>query len=143
MTEVVFDVERFREVNPAFKDEMRFTDAALSFCFEQAVEIIGNDDACPIPYAPDETPAVMTRSIVLNLLTCHIATQNLLWDPTQAGPVMSAAEGSVNASFGTLTDPANPAWWTSTRCGAAAWQIAQRYATGPVYFGVEHFYSGG
>ena len=143
MTAVVFDVETFRKVHPAFSDEVRFTDEMLTACFDQAVEIVGNGDDSAIPYDPTATPPVKTRAVVLDLLTCHIATQNYLWGDQQAAPLTNAAEGSVSAGFGSLADANNPSWWASTKCGAQAWQIMQRYASGPLYFGIKNLYMGG
>lgn len=143
MAIVVFDVEAFRAHHPAFTDEVRFTDEALTFCFDQACAIVGNDDDSPVPYDPEATPPELERSVVLDLVTCHIATQNLLWGDTQAGPLTNATQGSTSAGFGSLVDANDPAFWMSTKCGAQAWQILKRYGQGPIYFGVEHFYMGG
>ena len=125
MSVVIFDPETFRLAHPAFTDEVKYPDEALENAFNLAVELIGNDDDSPIPYEPDATPPQLTRAVVLDLVTCHIATQNLLWDDTQTG------------------DASDPAYWMSTKCGAQAWQILQRYASGPIYFGIEHFHMGG
>lgn len=143
MAAVVFDAETFRKVHPAFSDEVRFTDEMLAACFDQAVEIVGNGDDSAIPYEPDATPPVKTRAVVLDLLTCHIATQSYLWGDQQAAPLTNAGEGSVSAGFGSLADTNNPSWWVSTKCGAQAWQIVQRYAVGPLYFGIKQLYMGG
>lgn len=143
MAVVVFDVESFRKLHAAFADEEKYPDETLDAYFAQAEELIGNDDDCPIPYDPEAEPPVKTRAVVLDLVTCHLATQNLLWDDTQAGPLGNAGQGSVSAGFQSLADAENPAWWMSTRCGAQAWQIIKRYCTGPLYFGVEHIYFGG
>lgn len=142
MAIVVFDIETFRKRHPAFLDEEKAPDEALIMAFEQAVEIIGNEDS-QIPYEPNAQPPVMTRAVVLDLVACHIATQSLLWDEQQAGAIASAGQGSVSASFGSMADQNSPAWWMSTKCGAQAWQIIKQYAHGPLYFGVEHFYFGG
>lgn len=143
MSVVVFDPESFRKIHPAFADEVRFPDEALTHCFDLAVEMIGNGDDSAIPYTPDNEPPVKTRAVVLDLLTCHIATQTYLWGDTQAAPTTSAAQGSVSVGFGSLTDTNSPAWWTSTKCGSQAWIILQRYATAPIYFGVQEFFMGG
>ena len=143
MATVVFDVEKLRALHPGFTDEERCTDEALEACFAQACELVGNGDDCLIPYEPDETPPILTRQIVLDLVTCHIATQSLMWGPTLAVPLGNAAEGAVSTGFQALADANDPAWWMSTPCGAQAWQILRRYGSGPIYFGVEHFYFGG
>lgn len=143
MAVVIFDPETFRKRHPGFSDEEKYTDEALQFCFDQAVEYIGNDDSSIIPYDPTAEPSELTREIVLDLVTCHIATQNYLWDDAQAGPLGNAAEGSVNAGFQSLAEAGSPAWWMSTKCGAQAWMIIKRYGAGVLYFGVEHLYFGG
>lgn len=143
MSAVVFDPSAFRKIHPAFSDELKYPDEVLQSCFDQAVEMIGNDGDSAIPYEPDAEPPVKTRAVVLDLLTCHIATQNYLWGEQQVGAVQSATEGSVNVGFGSMTDNNDPAWWSSTKCGAQAWIILRRYATGPLYFGVKQFYMGG
>ena len=143
MTAVIFKTETFRNVHPAFSDETRFTDEMLMACFDQAVELVGNGDDSVVPYEPDATPPVRTRAVVLDLVTCHLATQNYLWGDTQAAPTTNAAEGSVSAGFGSLADMRNPSFWASTKCGAQAWQILQRYASGPLYFGIKNLYMGG
>ena len=143
MSAVVFNPETFRNVYPAFSDEGRFTDEALEACFDIAVEMIGNEDDSVVPYEPNAMPPVKTRATVLNLLTCHIATQNYLWGDTQAAPTMNATQGSVSVGFGSMADANNPAWWTSTKCGAQAWAILQRYTSGPIYVGIKSFYMGG
>lgn len=143
MAAVVFDPEAFRAAHPGFADENRFTDQALQACFDLAAEIVGNEDGDAVPYDPEAVPPVRTRAVLLDLVTCHIATQNLLWDDAQAGPLASAAQGSVNASFQTSQDPTSPAWWQSTKCGAQAWVILSRYASGPLWFGVRNIWTGG
>lgn len=143
MAVVVFSAEEFRKRHPAFSDEEKYTDEALIACFVQAEELVGNGDDSLVPYDPEAVPPIRTRGVVLDLLTCHLATQSLLWDATQAGPLGNAAQGSVSAGFQSLADSNDPAWWMSTRCGAQAWQILRRYATGPLYFGVQHIYFGG
>lgn len=133
---VTFDCDAFRAAYPAFSDEGKCTDEALTQCFDLAVEIIGNDENSLIPYAPKDKPPVKTRAAVLMLLTCHIATIMLLWDDTQAAPITSATQGSVSAGFGSNSDTANdPAWWMQTKCGATAWVIVRGYVSGGVYFG--------
>ena len=99
MSVVIFDPEKFRLTHPAFTDEVKYPDEALENAFNLAVELIGNDDDSPIPYEPDATPPQLTRAVVLDLVTCHIATQNLLWDDTQTGPVTNATEGPRNVGL--------------------------------------------
>ena len=133
MSSVVFSAATFRVIYPAFSDEVKYPDEALADCFDTAVEIVGNDDESLIPYEPDATPPVKVRQQVLYALTCHLATMRYLWDPTQAGAVTNATQGSVSAGF--AIDTGSAAWWNRTQCGALAYMLLQRYATGPLYFG--------
>lgn len=143
MAVVIFDIEKFRLLHKVFSDEVKYPDEVLEAYFEQAAEIVGNDDDSPIPYDPEANPPVLTRATVLDLVTCHVATQSLLWGDTQAGPLTNAGQGSVSAGFGSLAEVGSPSWWMSTKCGAMAWQILKRYGQGPIYFGVENYYMGG
>ena len=141
MTAVVFDASTFRELYPAFSDETKVTDAALEDCFDLAVEIVGNDSSSLVPYDPDATPPVKTRLQVLYALTCHLATMRYLWEPTQAGALTSATQGSVSAGF--AIDTSSDAWWNRTQCGAVAWMLLKRYASGAIYYGAEFIHRGG
>ena len=141
MTAVVFDASTFRELYPAFSDETKVPDAALEDCFDLAVEIVGNDGSSLVPYDPDATPPVKTRLQVLYALTCHLATMRYLWEPTQAGALTSATQGSVSAGF--AIDTSSDSWWNRTQCGAVAWMLLKRYASGALYYGAEYIHRGG
>ncbi len=141
MSAVVFDLEQFRALYPAFSDEEKVTDIQLEQAFSQAEEIIGNDDSSAIPYDPEATPPVKTRETVLYLLTCHIATMQYLWDADQVAPVSAATQGSTNATF--AINPSAKEWWDNTKCGAQAWIIVRNYGGGVLYFGAEYVHFGG
>ena len=141
MTAVIFDPENFRAIYPAFADETKVSDEALVDCFETAETIIGNDDGSLIPYKPEATPPVKVRQQALYALTCHLATMRYLWDATQAGALNHAAQGSVSAGFAINTGSAE--WWNRTACGATAYMLLQRYASGPAYFGAVYVHRNG
>ena len=141
MTAVIFDPENFRAIYPAFADETRIPDAALEDCFETAETIIGNDDGSLIPYRLEATPPGKVRQQALYALTCHLATMRYLWDATQAGALTNAAQGSVSAGFAINTGSAE--WWNRTACGATAYMLLQRYASGPAYFGAVYVHRNG
>lgn len=141
MSEVVFDIEKFRALYPAFADETKVSDEALEMCFETAVSIVGNDDGCVIPYEPDAVPPVKTRLQVLYALTCHLATLQYLFDPKQAGAMTNATQGSVSVGF--AVDTGSDAWWNRTQCGAIALTLLNRFAQGGLYFGAAYFHKGG
>lgn len=141
MTAVVFDPEVFRRLYPGFADAERVTNEALEDCFDLAVDIIGNDDNCPIPYDPDATPPEKIRQQALYALTCHLATMRYLWDATQAGALNHAQQGSVSAGFS--IDVGSDQWWNRTQCGAVALMLVNRFSSGPAYFGAEYVHIGG
>ena len=141
MTAVIFDPDNFRSIYPAFADETKVSDEALEDCFETAETIIGNDDGSLIPYEPEATPPVKVRQQALYALTCHLATMRYLWDATQAGALNHAAQGSVSAGFAINTGSAE--WWNRTACGATAYMLLQRYASGPAYFGAVYVHRNG
>ena len=141
MSTVVFDLEKFRELYPAFSDEEKVTDAQLENAFDLACEVIGNDDGCAVPYDPEAVPAVKTRETLLFLLTCHIATMQYLWDADQVAAVSAATQGSTSATF--AINPNAKEWWDNTKCGAQAWIILRNYGGGAYYFGAEYVHIGG
>ena len=143
MANVVFNATEFRELFPAFADEVRFTDTILMNAFVVAAQMIGTGDDSILPYNPEAVPPVLTRKVALDYLTCHILTMQHLWEADQAAPVTSASQGSVSVSFGGQPDPSDGAWYNRTKCGATAWQIIKAYAQGPIYYGVQHIYTGG
>lgn len=142
MAVVVFDPRKFRLRYPGFSDEEKVPDEVLEMLFDEACEIVDNDDDL-IPYDPDAKPPVRTREVLLYMIVCHIATMTYLWEPGQAGALTSATEGSVSAGFNVVADAQNPAWWTQTQCGATAWMMLKRYLSGVEYVSVDHLYVNG
>lgn len=124
---VIFDPVKFREEQPQFKDAEKYSDAFLQGSFNQAAMILSNKENSRVPYDPEN--GAFDREILLNLLTCHIAT---LKDKNQVGTITSASEGSVSASF--YTDQRKgSAWFTQTPCGYMFWQMVQKYRSGGMF----------
>jgi hypothetical protein len=79
------------------------------------------------------------RSVLLNMLTAHIAALNApLGSPSSpiVGRISSAGEGSVNVSAEMNMAPGSAQWYNQTKYGAAYWQATAqfrsfRYAPGP------------
>ena len=68
------------------------------------------------------------RTIILNMLTAHIAALNGPSSTPLVGRISSATEGSVSVQ----TDfqvPGSAAWYAQTKYGAAAWQAMLPYRT--------------
>lgn len=81
---------------------------------------------------------VLTRTVILNLITAHIASLNGPGSssPGSGGRVASASEGSVSVTFATPEVPGSAAWFAQTAYGLQAWQAlafarTARYVPGP------------
>lgn len=109
--------------------------AQLGAIFDQdAPFYLNNTDCSPVQ-------DVTKRTYLLNMLTAHIAFMGgALSADGQARPVgqvLSAAEGSVNASFAnTAPTPGSGAWFQQSQYGAAFWQATSnlrgmKYVPGP------------
>jgi hypothetical protein len=68
------------------------------------------------------------RSVLLNMLTAHIAALNSPGASGVVGRVSSASEGSVSVSA-ELAVPGSAAWFAQTRYGIAFWQATAQYRT--------------
>lgn len=143
MAVVVFSPELFLQRFPRFVNretgEQLLTNEELEQAFDIACLLCDNSDSSVIPYNPDA--GVLTRQTLLYLLVCHIATM-ALWPLGQGGPVASATEGSVSASF-SIPQSVGADYFNATPCGQAFWQAAQGYLTGGRYFGVRHYHPWG
>lgn len=118
---VVFDYVGFIELYPQFAN---ITEEQTLYFFAQAEAFCNNTAQSPVTN-------LAIREVLLNLLTCHIATLALRGD--QVGAVASAGEGSVNVSFSLPTNP-NAAYFAQTQCGYTYWQMSLPYR-GFRYFG--------
>ena len=130
MAVVEFDVEEFRAQYPHFSDEETFTDEYLTGKFDQAVVIVGNDDATSI--APYDPPKVTLRKTLLYLATCHLAMLDENPDGV-VGRIASASQGSVSTSFDLLKSSSNSypeQWWSQSQCGARFWLLTARFRPG-------------
>ena len=129
MSVVVFDPQEFLEVYPRFVDpktgQPLLTDAQLRQAFDVACLLLDNT----------------IRKTLLHLLVCHLATL-ALWPVGQSGPVSSATEGSVSASFSVPT-ATGKAFYNQTPCGQAFWQAVQPYVTGGRYYAVRRYHPWG
>ncbi len=118
---MTFDITKFRTVYPQFADKP--PDASLEFMWQNALIISGIEQDSRIPEAEKEN--------LLFMLVCHLAT---LADRGSAGAMTSAKQGEVQVSFATPTATGDAAWYNTTPCGAAYWQIIKRYRLGGQWF---------
>lgn len=121
MAVVTFDADAFTLRFPEFFG----VDAALlALYFDEACMYLDNTDASPVVDASQ-------RSIMLNLLTAHIATVNGYGTgkPKANGQITTASEGGVSASFATapISTAGLSAWLQQTQYGASYWAMTSRY----------------
>lgn len=129
---VEFNPGKFRELFPQYSEAL-FTEAQLTEAFRQACLVVDNRPEGMIPYAPES--GIDEREVVLNLLVGHICAMSLRGREGQSGPLTSAAEGSVKASF------AVPAidrygYFVQTPLGQTFWQATAKYRVGGRYVDV-------
>lgn len=118
---MTFDITKFRTIYPQFADKP--PDASLEFMWQNALIISGIEQDSRIPEADKEN--------LLFMLVCHLAT---LADRGSAGAMTSAKEGEVQVSFAAPTATGDAAWYNTTPCGAAYWQIIKKYRLGGQWF---------
>lgn len=124
---VIFDAAAFVLRFPQFAAYNSAHPDALQMYFDEAALILKNDYTSMVKDLNE-------RSILLNLLTAHIATLSGILAPggagstaSQVGRVSSASEGSVSASFDAGTVYASQAWFMSTQYGAQYWMMTSKY----------------
>ncbi|MDL2315505.1 DUF4054 domain-containing protein [Desulfovibrio sp. OttesenSCG-928-A18] len=140
MAVVVFAPEDFRQDFPQFADPAVFTGRRLQGAFNAACLILDNSEASPVPYDP--TKGQTARETLLYHLTCHILTMALWGEAGQSGPVNSASEGSVSASFATA-QLSDKSYFLETPCGRTFWQMLAMYRVGGRYCAVKHHHPWG
>lgn len=136
---VTFDAAEFRSRFPKFTTAL-ITDSELENAFDVACLIVENSNSSVIPYDPEN--GVNTRKTLLYLLVCHLATM-ALWPLGQSGPLASASEGSVSASFSLPQGGLTGAWFKQTPCGQAFWQASAPYRLGLISGRTCHFHPWG
>jgi hypothetical protein len=117
---MTFDITKFRTIYPQFAE---IPDASLEFMWQNALIISGIEQDSRIPEAEKEN--------LLFMLLCHLAT---LASRGSAGPMTSAKQGEVQVSFAAPTATGDAAWYNTTPCGAAYWQIIKKYRLGGKWF---------
>lgn len=86
-------------------------------------------------YLDNSTSGLVTdltaRSLLLNLLTAHIAALNSGTNGQApsglVGRITSATQGSVSVSVDAMDAPGSAAWYMQTTYGAAYWAATARY----------------
>jgi len=137
-TVVVWDEAAFLALYPQFTGKV--TEEQFVALWEAACTLVDNTPASPLPYDPDN--GVYVRKIVLYALVCHLATMSF-WGAGQSGPISSATEGSVSASFQLPTLPGSGVaaqWYNQTPCGRTAWMFLRKLSLGGRYYDVRHYH---
>ena len=117
---MTFDVEKFRAVYPQFAN---LSDAQLEFMWGNALIISGIEEDTRIPESQKEN--------LLFMLVCHLAT---LATRGTTGTMTGATQGSVSVTYAAPVHTGDAAWYNSTPCGAAYWQIVKKYRLGGLWF---------
>lgn len=125
MPSVVFDSVAFVARYPEFA---AVNGTVLGMYFTEATMYLDNSDTSRVT-------DLGQRSILLNMLTAHVAALNGSGvngngSPGMVGRINSATEGSVTASA-EYAPPANgtQAWYQQTQYGVAYWTATGRYRT--------------
>lgn len=123
MAVVAFDLAGFRVRYPEFAT---VADALLGAYFVESTIYLNNTDSSIVT-------DVVLRSMLLNMLTAHIAMLNSGANGQAAsalvGRINSASEGSVSVSVDMGPVSGSSAWFMTTRYGAAAYQAMARFRT--------------
>lgn len=117
---MTFDIEKFRTIYPQFAE---IPDASLEFMWQNALIVSGIADDSRIPDDQKEN--------LLFMLLCHLAT---LAGRGSVGAMTSAKQGEVQVSYASPTATGDAAWYNTTPCGAAYWQIIKKYRLGGQWF---------
>jgi len=129
---VVFDFSAWIARYPEFSS---VSSTLAQMYFNEATMYCDNTATSPVQ-------DVDIRTMLLNMLTAHIAKLNAPVNGQQAselvGRIASAGEGSVNVSTELEGQVQGRAWYAQTKYGLAYWQAtaqyrAAQYKIGPVY----------
>lgn len=135
---VDWDESLFSELYPQFSS---LTSVQLEMLWEMACSIVDNTDSSLIPFDPDN--GVYIRRVILFALVCHLATISGWSAEGQTGPLASASEGGVSASFQIPTLPSGGVtvqWYNQTPCGRNVWMLLRPYSLGGRYYGVKNYH---
>lgn len=120
---VVFDPDAFIARYPEFST---LSPTLLNAYFAEATIYLDNTDCSRVG-------DVAQRSVLLNMLTAHVAALNSGVNGQAASPLVgrvnSASEGSVSVSTDMGPTSENSAWFMQTKYGAAYWQATAQYRT--------------
>lgn len=145
MAVVELDIPEFRIWFPGLT-ETEISDELLEILWDQACEIVGNDDSRSFsPYDPDAKPPKKERKILLYYALCHFATLHLRGEDSP-GRVASASEGSVSVTFDpikTKSQSQTSQWWNQTQCGATYWTMTAKYRLGGRFYGAKKYHPWG
>lgn len=124
MAVVSFDLTAFRARYPQFN---AVDDTLLGLYFVEAGLYCNNTDTSPVA-------DVALRSMLLNMLTAHIAAMNSGENGESPSPLVGrlsqATEGSVSVSTDAGAVMAgSEAWYAQTRYGWAYWQATRAFRT--------------
>lgn len=116
MASVVFSYQYWSNRYPELASSV--AEPLATSYFSEATLYCDNSDASPVV-------DVTVRTVLLNMLTAHIAALNapLGGQPSSplVGRINNATEGSVSVQTQNDYPPGSPQWYQSTKYGAAFW----------------------
>jgi hypothetical protein len=123
MAVAAFDLAGFRARYPEFTT---VADTLLGAYFVESGVYLNNTDASIVG-------DVTLRSVLLNMLTAHIAELNSgvggQAPSGLVGRISQASEGSVSVSADMGPPSGSSAWFNATKYGAAFWQATANFRT--------------
>ncbi len=122
--------------------EEAISDAVLDVLWQQVCALLGNTDATSFaPYAPDATPPVLERKVLLYYALCHFAT---LATGRSAGPrrkrIRRLRLDELRPNQERLADGAVV---DADSCGATYWMMTMKYRRGGRLYFSSHYHPWG
>jgi len=125
---VVFDFDAWQARYPEFA---AVTEPQAIGYFLEAEMYCDNTPVSIVPYDPAANPPVLTRKLLLDMLTAHIAGiyNSANGSGGLVGRISSATEGSVSVSTANDYPPGAVQWYQQTKYGASFWAASAQYRT--------------
>lgn len=124
---VIFDAAAFVQRYPQFSAYNAANPAGLQMFFDEATLLLNNTECSKVT-------DLAQRTVLLYLLTAHIATLSGVLTPagegstaSQVGRIADATEGSVSAKLDMGTVRTSAAYFLQTQYGATYWQLTAKY----------------
>jgi len=126
MAIVVFDYADWLARYPEFSG---VTEPKAIAYFLEAELFCDNTPISIVPYDPAASPPVLTRELLLLMLTAHIAWIYGAAQSSMTGRITSATEGSVSVSSENPYPAGTVQWYQQSRYGSSFWAATAQWRT--------------